>query len=146
MSNHLSRDTEYAATVLSALRDQYHPRETLSEKLSDAEDLRAKLVNVVVGVRKWSVKPTGDDTLVSLQDAGTVHVRTDAETGIILLSTDGATWQRALLEYDPVNHQWVGSELDTEVVLAPGERRPKKAALVAVAEQLVRLLGGLATT
>src|SRR5450432_3870366 len=101
MSNHLSRDSEHAAKVLSALRDLYHPRETLSEKLSDAEDLRAKLVNVVVGVRKWSVKPSADDSLVSLQDAGAVHVRTDAETGIIVLSTDGVTWQRALLEYDP---------------------------------------------
>jgi hypothetical protein len=140
MSNRLSRDTEEAAKVLSALRDQYHPRESLPEKLSAAEDLRAKLVNVASGVRKWSVKPLGDDTLITLQDAGAVHVHTDTETGGILLSTDGATWQRAPLEYDPMNHEWVGSELDQELVLPLGERRPHKAALVALSEQLVQLL------
>jgi hypothetical protein len=142
MSNHLSRDTEHAAKVLSALRDKYHPRESLPEKLSAAEDLRAKLVNVASGIRKWSVKPSGEDTLVSLQDAGSVQVHTDAETGSILLSTDGTNWQLAALEYDPVNHEWVGSELDAEIVLPPGERRPHKAALVALAEELVRRLGG----
>ena len=142
MSNHLSRDTEHAAKVLSALRDKYHPRETLAEKRSDAEDLRAKLVNVASGVRKWSVKPAGDHTLVSLQDAGTVRVRTDPETALILLSIDGVTWQPAPLEYDPVRHEWVGSELDPEVVVAAGERRPHKAALVTLAEELVRLLAG----
>jgi hypothetical protein len=99
-------------------------------------------VNVVSGVRKWSIKPSGDDTLVTLQDAGVVHVHTDPETALILLSTDGVSWQPATLEYDPVNHEWVGSELDTDIVLPPGERRPHKAALVALAEHLVRLLGG----
>ena len=141
MSNRLSRDTEDAAKVLSALRDKYHPRETLPEKLSAAEDLRAKLVNVASGVRKWSVKPSGDDTLVTLQDAGMVHVHTDPETGAILLSSDGKTWQRTPIEYDPFNHEWVGSEIDTEIVLPAGERAPRKAALVAVCEHLVRLLG-----
>jgi|SRR5450755_4852661 hypothetical protein len=141
MSNRLSRDTEDAAKVLSALRDKYHPRETLPQKLSAAEDLRAKLVNVASGVRKWTVRPAGDDTLVSLQDAGTVRVHTDAETGQIQLATEGASWQSALIEYDPVNHEWVGSELDTDIVLPPGERRPHKAALVVLAEQLVQLLG-----
>ena len=142
MSNRLSQDTEDAAKVLSALRDKFHPRESLPEKLSATEDLRAKLVNVVSGVRKWTVKPSGDDTLVTLQDAGVVHVHTDPETARILLSMDGASWQPAPLEYDPVNHEWVGSELDADIVLPPGERRPHKAALVALAEHVVRLLGG----
>src|SRR4051812_39959266 len=113
MSNRLSRDTEDAAKVLSALRDKYHPRETLPEKLSAAEDLRAKLVNVASGVREWSVKPSGDDTLVTLQDAGMVHVHTDPETGAILLSSDGTSWQRTPIAYDPFNHEWVGTEIDT---------------------------------
>jgi hypothetical protein len=141
MSNRLSRDTEDAAKVLSALRDKYHPRETLPEKLSAAEDLRAKLVNVASGVRKWSVKSAGEDTLITLQDAGVVHVHTDGDSGQIQLSMDGTSWQRAPLEYDPVSREWVGSELDAEIVLPPGERRPHKSALVALAEELVRLLG-----
>lgn len=140
MSNRLSKDTEDAAKVLAALRDKYHPRETLHKKLSAAEDLRAKLVNVVTGVKKWTVKPIGDDTLVTLEDAGTVHLRTDLDSGQIELSLDGKDWQRAPLEYDPMSHEWIGSELDEEIVLPPGERRPHKAALVALSEQLVRLL------
>ena len=141
MSNRLSRDTEDAAKVLAAFRDKYHPRETLAEKLSAAEDLRAKLVNVTGGVRQWSVKAVGDDTLLTLNSAGTVHVRTDPETGLVQVSKDGSTWQVPALEYDPYNHEWVGSELDTEIVVPPGETRPHKAALVALAEALVKLLG-----
>jgi hypothetical protein len=141
MSNHLSRDSEDAAKVLSALRDKYHPHETLPEKLSAAEDLRAKLVNVACGVRRWSVKSAGDDTLITLQGAGVTHVHTDTESGQIQLSLDGVSWQRAPLEYDPVSHEWVGQELDQDIVLPPGERRPHKSALVTLAEELVRLLG-----
>jgi hypothetical protein len=140
MSNRLSRDTEDAAKVLSALRDKYHPRETLHEKLSAAEDLRAKLINVTTGVRQWSVKAAGDDTLVTLNQAGSVRVHTDPETGQIQLSADESTFHAPALEYDPVLHEWVGSELDTEIVLPPGERRPRKAALVAVTERIVALL------
>ena len=72
MSNRLSRDTEDAAKVLAAFRDKYHPRETLAEKLSAAEDLRAKLINVVTGVRQWTIKAMGDDTLVTLNGAAGV--------------------------------------------------------------------------
>jgi len=141
MSNRLSRDTEEAAKVLSALRDKFHPREALPEKLSAAEDLRAKLVNVASGIRKWTVKSQGDDTLVTLQGAGTVQVHTDEETGQIQLSRDGTTFVPAPLEYDPLNREWVGSDLDEAVVLAPGEPRPHRAALVALAEAIVRLVG-----
>ena len=140
MSNRLSRDTEDAAKVLAALRDKYHPGETLAEKLSAAEDLRAKLVNVVTGVRQWSIKATGDDTLVTLNDAGTVRVHTAPETGLVQVSANGSEFQPALLEYDPVNHEWIGSEVDTDIVLPPGERRQRKSALVALTEQIVRLL------
>jgi hypothetical protein len=140
MSNRLSRDTEDAAKVLAAFRDKYHPSELLAEKLSAAEDLRAKLVNVTSGVRQWSVKAVGDDTLVSLNGAGTVHVRTNPETGHVLLSADGKAWQTPALEYDVFNHEWVGSDLETDIVLQPGERRPRKPALVALSEALVRLL------
>jgi hypothetical protein len=140
MSNRLSRDTEDAAKVLSAFRDKYHPRETLREKLSAAEDLRAKLVNVVTGVRQWSIKAVGDDTLVSLNQAGTVRVRTDPETGQIRLSADASTYVAPALEYDVVSHEWVGSEFDGEIVQPPGEKRPRKAALVALTECIVELL------
>jgi hypothetical protein len=140
MSNRLSRDTEDAAKVLSALRDKYHPHETLREKLSAAEDLRAKLINVTSGVRQWTVKAAGDDTLVSLNQAGTVRVQTDPETGQIRLSTDGLTYHAPALEYDPVLHEWVGSEFDSELVQPPGEKRPRKAALVALTERIVSLL------
>ena len=140
MSNRLSRDTEDAAKVLAALRDKYHPRETLREKLSAADDLRAKLINVTTGLRQWSIKAADDDTLVTLNDAGTVRVHTDPETGQIQVSADGVTFHSPFLEYDPVNHEWVGTELDTDLVLPPGERRPRKAALVALAEQIVRSL------
>jgi hypothetical protein len=141
MSNRLSRDTEDAAKVLSALRDKYHPRETLREKLSAAEDLRAKLINVTAGVRQWSVKAVGDDTLLTLNQAGTVRVHTDPETGQLQLSTDERTFHLPPLEYDPVSHEWVGSEFDSEIVQPPGEKRPRKAALVALAEFIVELLG-----
>ena len=140
MSNRLSRDTEDAAKVLAAFRDKYHPRETLAEKLSGAEDLRAKLVNVTSGVRQWTVKAIGDDTLVALNGAGSVHVRTDPDTGMIQLSKDARSWQTPPLEYDSYNHEWVSSELDKEIEVPAGEPRPHKAALVALAEQLVRLL------
>ena len=140
MSNRLSRDTEDAAKVLSALRDKYHPHETLREKLSAAEDLRAKLINVATGVRQWSIKAAGDDTLVSLSLAGTVRVNTDPETGKLRLSADEVTFHAPALEYDPVLHEWVGSEFDTEIVLPPGEKRPRKAALVALTEAIVALL------
>ena len=140
MSNRLSRDTEDAAKVLSALRDKYHPRETLREKLSAAEDLRAKLINVTTGVRHWSIKATGDDTLVTLNQAGTVRISTDPETGQIRLSADGTTFHAPALEYDPVLHDWVGSEFDPEIVVPPGEKRPRKAALLALTESLVSLL------
>ncbi|MEI9941858.1 MAG: hypothetical protein WDO69_31985 [Pseudomonadota bacterium] len=140
MSNRLSRDTEDAAKVLSALRDKYHPHETLREKLSAAEDLRAKLVNVATGVRQWSIKAAGDDTLVTLSQAGTVRVHTDPETGQIRLSADETTFHAPALEYDPVLHEWIGSEFDTELVLPPGEKRPRKAALVALTERIVSLL------
>ena len=140
MSNRLSRDTEDAAKVLSALRDKFHPRETLREKLSAAEDLRAKLINVTTGVRHWSIKASGDDTLVTLNQAGTVRVHTDPETGQIRLSTDDSTFHAPALEYDPLLHDWVGSEFDTEIVLPPGEKRPRKAALVALTECIVKLL------
>src|SRR3954468_163767 len=100
MSNRLSRDTEDAAKVLSALRDKYHPRETLREKLSAAEDLLAKLVNVTTGVRQWSVKAAGNDTLVTLNQAGTVRVRIDPETGQVQLSMDGITFHAPALEFD----------------------------------------------
>ncbi|HEY0465036.1 MAG TPA: hypothetical protein VGC79_12540 [Polyangiaceae bacterium] len=141
MSNRLSRDTEDAAKVLSALRDKYHPRESLRERLSAAEDLRAKLINVTTGVRQWSIKAVGDDTLITLNQAGSVRVRTDPETGQILLSTDGNTFQAPALEYDPVLREWVGSEFDAEIVHPPGEKRPRKAALVALTERIVSLLG-----
>ncbi len=141
MSNRLSRDTEDAAKVLSAFRDKYHPRETLAEKLSAAEDLRAKLVNVTSLVRQWSVKAMGDDTLLTLNGAGSVHVRTDPETGLIQVSKDGNAWQVPPLEYDPYNHDWVGSELDKDIEVFAGEPRPHKAALVVLAEALVSLLG-----
>lgn len=140
MSNRLSRDTEDAAKVLSALRDKYHPRETLREKLSAAEDLRAKLINVATGVRQWSIKAAGDDTLVTLSQAGTVRVRTDAETGQIRVSADESTFHAPAIEYDPALHEWVGSEFDTEIVQPPGEKRPRKAALVALTECIVELL------
>lgn len=140
MSNRLSRDTEDAAKVLSALRDKYHPRETLREKLDATEDLRAKLVNVAAGVRQWTVRAAGDDTLVSLNQAGTVRVGTDAETGQIRLSVDGGAFVAPPLEYDPVLHEWVGTEFDTEIVQQPGEKRPRKAALVALTECIVALL------
>jgi len=140
MSNRLSRDTEDAAKVLAALRDKFHPRETLSEKLSAAEDLRAKLINVTVGVRQWSIRAQGDDTQVTLNQAGTVRVRTDPATGNIQVSADDLTFQPAPLEYDPVNHEWVGSEPDPDIVVSPGERRQRKSALVALTEQIVRML------
>ena len=140
MSNRLSRDTEDAAKVLAALRDKYHPRETLKEKLSASEDLRAKLVNVVSGLRQWSIKSAGDDTLVTLNGAGTVRVQTDAESGGIRVSSDETTFHSPALEYDVVNHEWVGSEHDTDTVQPPGERFPRKSALVALTEQIVRLL------
>src|SRR4051794_7517458 len=140
MSNRLSRDTEDAAKVLSALRDKYHPRETLREKLSAAEDLRAKLINVTTGVRQWSIKAAGDDTLVTLNQAGTVRVRTDPESGQLQLSTDETTFHAPALEYDPVLHEWVGSEFDAEIVQPPGEKRPRKAAVVALTERIVSLL------
>lgn len=127
--------------MLAVLRDKYHPHETLTEKLSAAEDLRAKLINVAAGVRQWSIKAAGDDTLVTLNAAGTAHVHTDPNTGMILISPDGAHFQAAPLEYDPVNHEWVGTDPDTEIVLPPGERRPRKAALVVLAEEIVRVLG-----
>jgi hypothetical protein len=142
MSNRLSRDTEDAAKVLASFRDNFHPYELLEEKLSAAEDLRAKLVNVTSGVRQWTVKAVGDDTLVSLNGAGTVHVRTEPETGQVQLSSDGKTWHTPALEYDVFNHEWVGSELDSDLVLPPGERRPHKSALVALSEALVRVLSG----
>jgi hypothetical protein len=141
MSNRLSRDTEDATKVLAALRDKYHPRETLNEKLSASEDLRAKLVNVVSGLRQWSLKSAGDDTLVTLNGAGTVRVRTDPETGMVTLSADEATFHTPALEYDVVSHEWVGSEHDTETVQPPGEKLPRKSALVALTEQIARLLG-----
>ena len=140
MSNRLSRDTEDAAKVLAALRDQYHPRETLKERLSAAADLRAKLVNVAAGVRQWSVKISGEDTLITLNQAGTVRVHTDPETGQIQLSGDETTFHDPALEYDPVHHEWLGREVDTEVVVQNGERRPRKAALVALTERIVHLL------
>ncbi len=140
MSNRLSRDTEDAAKVLSAFRDKFHPRELLPEKLSAAEDLRAKLVNVTSGVRQWAVRSLGDDTVISLNGAGAVQVRTDPETGQIQLSVDGKVWAQPALEYDVFNHEWVGAELDSEIVLPPGERRPHQAALVALTQALVRLL------
>ena len=140
MSNRLSRDTEDAAKVLAALRDKYHPRETLKEKLSASEDLRAKLVNVVTGLRQWSVKSAGEDTLVTLNDAGTVRVRTDPETGLVRVSADENTFHTPALEYDVVNHEWVGSEHDTDTVQPPGEKFPRKSAIVALTEQIVRLL------
>src|SRR3954468_24869897 len=109
MSNRLSKDTEDAAKVLSAFRDKYHPRETLREKLSAAEDLRAKLVNVTSGVRQWSIKAAGDDTLVTLNQAGTVRVRTDRDTGELRLSADDNTFVAPALEYDAALHEWVGT-------------------------------------
>ena len=141
MSNRLSRDTEDAAKVLTALRDKYHPREALPEKLSAAEDLRAKLVNVATGIRKWTVKSQGEDSVITLQDAGTVHVHTDEETGQIQLSLDGASWTEAPLEYDPLAREWVGTSLDSDVEILPGEPRPHQAALVALAAAIVRLVG-----
>lgn len=132
--------------MLSALRDKYHPRETLREKLSAAEDLRAKLINVTTGVRQWSIKAVGDDTLVTLNQAGTVRVHTDPDTGQIRLSLDGSTFITPALEYDPVLHEWVGSEFDSEIVQPPGEKRPRKAALVALSECIVDLLGKKAQT
>src|SRR6186713_970598 len=105
MSNRLSRDTEDAAKVLSALRDKYHPHETLREKLSAAEDLRAKLINVAAGVRQWSIKAAGDDTLVSLSLAGTVPVPTDPATGTLRLSAAELPFHAPALEYDPVLHE-----------------------------------------
>jgi len=140
MSNRLSRDTEDAAKVLSALRDKYHPRETLREKLSASEDLRAKLVNVASGLRQWSIKPVGEDTLVTLNQAGTVRVRTDLETGELRLSADESTFVAPALEYDVALHEWVGTEYDTEIVQPQGEKRPRKAALVALTECIVTLL------
>ncbi|HEX2671877.1 MAG TPA: hypothetical protein VHM25_13435, partial [Polyangiaceae bacterium] len=124
MSNRLSRDTEDAAKVLSALRDKYHPRETLREKLSAAEDLRAKLVNVASGLRQWSIKAVGDDTLVTLNQAGTVRIRTDLDTGELRLSADESTFVAPALEYDIALHEWVGKEFDTDIVQPPGEKRP----------------------
>jgi hypothetical protein len=140
MSNRLSRDTEDAAKVLAALRDKYHPQETLNEKLSAAADLRAKLINVVTGVRHWSIKADGDDTLVTLNQAGTLRVHTDPQTGQIRISGDEVTFHTPALEYDPVHHDWVGSEFDQDIVVPHGERRPRKAALLALTEQIVRLL------
>ena len=140
MSNRLSRDTEDAAKVLAALRDKYHPQETLGEKLSASADLRAKLINVVTGVRHWSIKADGDDTLVTLNQAGTLRVHTSPDTGQIQISANGVTYHAPALEYDPVHHDWVGSELDPDIVVPQGERRPRKAALLALTEQIVRLL------
>jgi len=140
MSNRLSRDTEDAAKVLAALRDKYHPRETLNEKLSASEDLRAKLVNVVTGLRQWSVKRSGDDTLITLHGAGSVRVRTDLETGQVSVSADEDTFHAPALEYDVVSHEWVGSEHDTDLVQPPGEKLPRKSAIVALTEQIARLL------
>jgi hypothetical protein len=140
MSNRLSRDTEDAAKVLAALRDKYHPREILQEKLSAAADLRAKLINVASGVRHWSIRADGDDTLVTLNQAGTVRVHTDPQTAQIRVSADELTFHAPALEYDPVNHDWVGSEFDPEIVVPHGEKRPRKAALIALTEQIVRLL------
>lgn len=140
MSNRLSRDTEDAAKVLVALRDKYHPREALREKLSASEDLRAKLVNVASGLRQWSIKSLGDDTLVTLNDAGTVLVHTDPATGHILVGLQGTTLETPALEYDAVSHDWIGREADPHIAHAPGERLPRKSALVALTEHIVQLL------
>lgn len=140
MSNRLSRDTEDAAKVLSALRDKYHPREMLREKLSAAEDLRAKLVNVATGIRQWGVKAIEDDTLVSLNGAGSVLVHTDTETGQLQVAKSGGEPELVDLEFDVINQEWVGREIDTDTVLRPGERHPRKPALLALCEHIVRLL------
>lgn len=140
MSNRLSRDTEDAAKVLSALRDKYHPREMLEEKLSAAEDLRAKLVNVATGVRQWGVKSVGDDTLVSLNGAGSVLVHTDPESGHVLVSKNGAPAEPVALEFDVVNQEWIGVALDPDTVHRPGERHPRKSGLVVLSEHIVALL------
>jgi hypothetical protein len=39
-----------------------------------------------------------------------------------------------------VNHEWVGSEHDPDTVHPPGEKFPRKSAIVALTEQIVRLL------
>jgi hypothetical protein len=140
MSNRLSRDTEDAAKVLSALRDKYHPKEMLAEKLSAAEDLRAKLVNVVTGVRQWGVKAIEDDTLVSLNGAGSVLVQTDGETGQTYVTKSGGEPELVELEFDVINQEWVSRHLDDELVLNPGERHPRKPALVTLCAHIVRLL------
>lgn len=126
--------------MFSALRDKYHPREMLQEKLSAAEDLRAKLVNVATGVRQWGVKSVQDDTLVSLNGAGSVLVHTDPESGHVLVSKNGGPPEAVALEFDVVNHEWVGTALDMDTVQRPGERHPRKSGLVALAEHIVRLL------
>lgn len=127
--------------MFSALRDKYHPSEMLREKLSAAEDLRAKLVNVVSGVRQWGVKSVGDDTQVSLNGAGSVLVHTDLESGHVLISKNGGAAEPVALEFDVVNQEWTGAELDPDTVQQPGERHPRKSALVALAEHIVSLLG-----
>ena len=140
MSNRLSRDTEDAKKVFSALRDKYHPTELLQEKLSAAEDLRAKLVNVVGGVRQWGIKSVGDDTLVSLNGAGSVLVHTDPETGHVLASKNGAELEPVPLEFDVVDDEWVGTALDPDTVPRPGERHARKSGLLTLAEHIARLL------
>ena len=92
------------------------------------------------GVRQWSVKAAGEDTLLALNQAGTVRVHTDPETGQIRLSTDERTFHVPALEYDPILREWAGSEFDSEIVQPPGEKRAPKAALVALTECIVRLL------
>jgi len=53
-------------------------------------------------VRHWSIEAAGEDTFVTLDQAGTVRVHTDPETGQIRLSTDGTTFHAAALDYDPL--------------------------------------------
>jgi len=140
MSNRLSRDTEEAAKVLAALRDRRHPDETLAERLTEADNLRAKLVNVASGLSKWTVSSQGDDTLITLAGSGSVRVHTDEKTGLIHVGRVDQPLEGAPLVFDPVNHAWFGTDVDTEIEVAPGDRRPRKAALVVLAEQIVTLL------
>jgi len=130
MSNRLSRDTEEAAKVLAALRDRRHPDETLAERLTEADNLRAKLVNVASGLSKWTVSSQGDDTLITLAGSGSVRVHTDEKTGLIHVGRVDQPLEGAPLVTD----------VDTEIEVAPGDRRPRKAALVVLAEQIVTLL------
>jgi hypothetical protein len=133
--------TVEAVGVLARLRAQRRPEFYLGEKIEASNRLLGAFVGAVKVTKGYEVDTPPGGIVVACPRVGAVKLRIEDNTGKIEAAHhDAQDWAPAALEYDPVQKEWNGTEIDTNIAPKPGEPFPRKGALPVLAELVVSMM------